>query len=155
MKHLLVILITFLAFGYSVSLIEYYCGFGGDYCGQSTTDDTHQSASIIVLAFANINTDGTVVLDTANYPVSLVNKWQSQGKKVLISIGGQNAIWTRIFANSTTMQTAISSIAGILSSTTLDGVDLDIENYITDPNIVAAWINSVKAATGKFLTVAP
>ena len=88
-----------MAFVSSVPLVEYYCTFGANFCGQSTTDDTHASASIIILAFANINPDGTVVNDVANYPTSLVSKWQSQGKKVLISIGGANAIWTYIFAN--------------------------------------------------------
>jgi hypothetical protein len=53
------------------------------------------------------------------------------------------------------MQTAITSIADILSVNKLDGIDLDIENYITDPKIVATWISNLKAATGSFLTIAP
>lgn len=152
----LVLFLTFLAAASAIPLIEYYCTFGGDFCGQSNTDDTHPSASIIILAFANILTNGTVINDDANYPTDLVNKWQSQQKSVLISIGGQNAIWTYVFANSTTMTNAINSINTILYSNNLDGVDLDIENYVTDPNIVAQWISKLKASIGnKIITVAP
>ena len=139
-----------------VPLIQYYCGYGGDYCGQSTTDDTHTSASIIVLAFADINTDGTVVIDEPNHPTELVAKWQSQGKKVLLSIGGANAMWAYLFATSTSMQLGTTSIANLVSKFNFDGIDLDIEYYNTDPTIVASWIHTLKAAIGgKYLTIAP
>ena len=66
----------------------FYCGFGGDYCGQSNTDDVNAKASIVILAFANTNNDGTISVDTSNYPTSLVNKWKGAGKKVILSVGG-------------------------------------------------------------------
>ena len=31
----------------------FYCGFGGDYCGQSSSDDINPSAKFVILAFAN------------------------------------------------------------------------------------------------------
>lgn len=52
----------------SVPLAEYYCGFSTIYCGQSTSDDTNINASLIILAFANIQPNGSVIMDTANYP---------------------------------------------------------------------------------------
>jgi hypothetical protein len=61
----------------SAPLAEYYCGFSGNFCGQSTTDDTNSNASAIILAFANIASNGSIILDTANYPCSLVAKWQA------------------------------------------------------------------------------
>jgi hypothetical protein len=52
-------------------------------------------------------------MDTANYPCTMVQKWQSQGKKVFLSIGGAGGTWTSIFTpNGTTI--AINSIVDIL-----------------------------------------
>lgn len=75
MKLILVTLLVILAS--SAPLAEYYCGFSLNFCGQSTTDDTNANSSLIMLAFANIASNGSVVMDTANYPCALVQKWQS------------------------------------------------------------------------------
>lgn len=49
----------------------------------------------------------------------------------------------------------IESIQQILSQTTLDGVDLDIEQYTFSPATVASFINQLKTAIrGKYLTIA-
>jgi len=50
-------------FGISFSTSIFYCGFGGDFCGQSKTDDVNPSTDIIILAFANTKPDGSVVMD--------------------------------------------------------------------------------------------
>jgi hypothetical protein len=57
-------------------LAVYYCGFSGSFCGQSTQDDTNINATLIILAFANIQSNGTVYIDTDHYPCDLVGKWQ-------------------------------------------------------------------------------
>ena len=46
----------------------FWCGFGGDFCGQSTTDDVNPKATHVILAFANTNAaDGSVYVDTAHW----------------------------------------------------------------------------------------
>ena len=44
-------------------LSMFYCGFGNDFCGQSSNDDVNKVATNVILAFVNTNTDGTVTLD--------------------------------------------------------------------------------------------
>jgi chitinase len=100
----------------------------------------------VILAFANSNSDGSLSIDTANWPTSLIKNWQASGKKVIISVGGQNGNWPVIFANP---QNFINSVQSILTTYNLDGVDLDIENYNTNPQTVALTINSLRAAIGK------
>lgn len=41
----------------------FYCGFSGDYCGQSKINDVHPTIDTIILAFANTLPDGKVVVD--------------------------------------------------------------------------------------------
>jgi len=75
----------------------FYCGFGGDFCGHSDTDDVNPKSAIVILAFANTQSDGSIIVDSGNYPTALVSKWQSSGKKVLLSVGGQNGNWGVVF----------------------------------------------------------
>jgi hypothetical protein len=87
MKTVVILLVLAISI-YSLPLAEYYCGFSSNFCGQSTTDDTNANSSLIILAFANIQSNGSVLVDMANYPCTLVQQWQSEGKKVFLSIGG-------------------------------------------------------------------
>lgn len=41
----------------------FYCGFGGDFCGQSKIDDVNQYSDFVILAFANTKADGSVEVD--------------------------------------------------------------------------------------------
>jgi hypothetical protein len=41
----------------------FYCGFSGDYCGQSKINDVNPNIDTIILAFANTKPDGTVIVD--------------------------------------------------------------------------------------------
>jgi hypothetical protein len=75
----------------------FYCGFGGNYCGQSNTNDVNNKAAIVILAFANTKSDGSISVDESNFPTSLVSGWKSQGKSVVLSVGGQNGHWSVIF----------------------------------------------------------
>jgi hypothetical protein len=91
-------------------LSMFYCGFSGDYCGQSNTDDVNPGASFVILAFVNTNANGSVTIDDANFPTANVTSWQSNGKKVLISVGGQNGNWANVFATNISISIFISSV---------------------------------------------
>lgn len=49
--------------GASYVLSMFYCGFSGNFCGQSSTDDVNSKSAIVILAFANTNSDGTITVD--------------------------------------------------------------------------------------------
>lgn len=125
-------------------LSMFYCGFSGDYCGQSTIDDVHPSASFVILAFANTQSNGAIIVDEANFPTTNVQKWRSSGKKVVISVGGQNGNWNSIFASSSNIDNFVSSVVKNVDRYQLDGVDLDIESYNAAPNTVADMINQLR-----------
>jgi hypothetical protein len=44
-------------------LSMFYCGFGGEYCGQSTDNDVNDASTNVILAFVNTNPDGSVKVD--------------------------------------------------------------------------------------------
>lgn len=47
----------------------FYCGFSGDFCGQSKINDVHPSISTVILAFGNTLPDGKVIVDDDfNFP---------------------------------------------------------------------------------------
>lgn len=151
---LLLIIGAFYAQAFDVSI--FYCGFGGDYCGQSSTDDVHPHASFVILAFANTNTDGSVSIDDANFPIDLVAAWQASGKQVFISVGGQNGNWAYVFASGDTINNFVVSLTAVVEKYGLDGVDLDIESYMATPRTVANAIIQLKAALGsKLIIVSP
>lgn len=158
MKLHLCLLITlgiFTASAYDLSM--FYCGFGGNFCGQSTDDDVHPKTTTVILAFVNTQPDGSVLADDANFPTTLINKWHASGKKVIISVGGQNGNWPNVFANSTTTANFIAALKGIVDKYNLDGVDLDIENYLATPRTVANMIINLRATLGtsKLIIVSP
>lgn len=137
-------------------LSMFYCGFGSDYCGQSTTDDVNSKASIVILAFANILKNGSIQVDQTNFPTALQNSWKANNKKVLLSVGGQNVDWTVAFTSNQTISNFISSVVSAVSTYNLDGVDLNIETYNAPPRIVANMIITLKTQlNNKLLTVTP
>ena len=107
-------------------LSMFYCGFGQDFCGQSDDNDVNRLAKYVILAFVNTNPDGTVVMDEDNFPSSFYKEWKSQGKKVIISVGGQNGNWGFIFASQQNINNFVASVKGIIEKWNLDGVDIDI-----------------------------
>lgn len=137
-------------------LVEYWCGFSGDFCGQSTGNDVNAAATHVIMAFANPNPSvpGAIIVDTANWPTALIAQWHAQGKKVLISVGGQNDNWTTIFENPANFA---ASVAQVISTYNLDGVDLDIENGSATPIQVADTINMLRNQVGPdaLITIAP
>jgi chitinase len=86
----------------------------------------HIHAKFVILAFANTQLDGSIIVDDANFPVNLTAGWQSSGKKVVISVGGQNGNWANVFANPTSINNFISTVTAVVTKYGLDGVDLDI-----------------------------
>lgn len=47
----------------------FYCGFSGDFCGQSKINDVHSSINTVILAFANTLPDGQIIVDSdVNFP---------------------------------------------------------------------------------------
>jgi hypothetical protein len=76
MRLLMTLLAAIAVISSSDPVAIYYCGFSGSFCGQSNTDDTNHNTTLVVLAFANILSNGSVVMDTDHYPCSLVAKWQ-------------------------------------------------------------------------------
>lgn len=97
-----------------------------------------------------------MTIDAANFPRAIVDLWQKQGKKVLISVGGQNGNWAWIYANTSSTTAFVNSIVKIVNEYKLDGVDLDIESYLATPRTVANSIIQLKTALGsKLLVVSP
>jgi chitinase len=138
------------------ALSVFYCGFSGDFCGQSRTDDINPKAEFVILAFCNTNIDGTVTIDDVNFPTALVQSWQASGKKVFISVGGQNGNWNYVFSTPANTGNFINSLVSAVQKYGLDGVDLDIESYMATPRTVANAIISLKAALGgKLIIVSP
>jgi len=75
---------------------------------------------------------------------------------VLISVGGQNGNWAWIFASQDSINAFTASVATIITTYNLDGVDLDIESYLATPRTVANTIIQLKDAIGdKLLIVSP
>ena len=112
--------------GASHVLSMFYCGFSGNFCGQSTTNDVNTKSAIIILAFANTQKDGSIIIDSANFPTALVKAWRVKTKKIIISVGGQNGDWNVVFQSDTSVNNFVNSIANYLTQYNLDGVDLDI-----------------------------
>lgn len=60
---LLFVLSCLIIAGLSYKNAVFYCGFSGDYCGQSKINDVHPTISTVILAFANTIPNGKVVVD--------------------------------------------------------------------------------------------
>ena len=140
----------------SYTLSMSYCGFGKDFCGQSSTDDVATKASFVILAFANILNNGSIEVDSNNFPINLQYSWKNNGKKVLLSVGGQNVDWDTAFTNTQNTNNFINSVIDAVNKYNLDGVDLNIETYKIPPRTVANMIISLKTKlNNKLLTLAP
>lgn len=139
------------------TLSMFYCGFGKDFCGQSSTNDVSTKASFVLLAFANILNNGSIEVDRNNFPTNLQYSWKNSNKKVLLSVGGQNVDWDVAFTNTQNTNNFINSVYDAVTKYNLDGVDLNIETYKIPPRTVANMIISLKTklTNNKLLTVTP
>lgn len=154
-KFLTLLCLVALASSYSLSL--FWCGFSGEYCGQSNQiNDVNPKADFISLAFANINTDGSVRVDDANFPKTFVTNWRNNNKKVFLAVGGQSGNWSFAFATNQSASLFAKSLATAITTYNLDGVNLDIEYYQATPRMVANTIKDLKGRLGKkLLLVSP
>lgn len=123
---ILPIMMAIISNAYAFKNSMFYCGFSGDYCGQSKTNDVHPSISTVILAFVNTLPDGKVVIDAENYPAAVAEEWRRSGKEIIRPVGGQNGNWAYVFANENSITNFINSLADIVQKFKLDGVDLDI-----------------------------
>lgn len=132
---------------------EYWCGFSGSYCGQSTGNDVNAAATHVIMAFANTNQNGSIAVDS-DFPTALVQSWQNAGKVVTLSVGGENVSWTTVFANTNTFALSVQQAVAQYG---LNGVDLDIENGTATPQQVADAINLLRQYLGEsaVVTIAP
>jgi len=135
----------------------FYCGFSGEFCGQSSINDVNDKASIVLLAFANILSNGSILVDAQNFPNSLITQWKSSGKKVMISVGGYHGIWRHAFTSQQNTNNFVNSIYQCLITYNLDGIDLNIESYQATPRQVANMIIQLKKLIGyqRLLIVSP
>lgn len=133
---------------------EYWCGFGGSYCGQSTGNDVNAAATHVIMAFANTNENGSIAVDSSDFPTALVQGWQNAGKVVTLSVGGANVSWTTVFSNTNTFALSVQQA---VTQYGLNGVDLDIENGTATPQQVADAINLLRQYLGEsaVITIAP
>ncbi len=66
MKKILIFTLIFLLAICSVGCFKnamFYCGFGGDFCGQSKINDVYSTIDTVILAFANTIPSGKAIVD--------------------------------------------------------------------------------------------
>lgn len=85
--------------------------------------------------------------------------WKASGKKVLISVGGQNGNWGNVFQTAGGITNFATTIRNIVGEYHLDGVDLDIESFEQTSTETAELIIEVKKKIqqlgNKLLVVSP
>lgn len=85
--------------------------------------------------------------------------WKNSGKKVILSVGGQNGNWAVVFASEANRANFITTVTNAIKKYNLDGVDLDLESYSVAPRIVAQTIidlkKSIMTLGRKLLIVSP
>lgn len=141
-------------------MTAYYCGFGGNFCGESYNDDVNPRASIVILAYADIAPNGEIIIDAVNFPKAQFTNWKNTGKKVFLSIGGHKSDWTYVHSSETNRANFVKSTTEAVRIYGLDGIDFDIEaNYNAPPKQVAITINELKKSISvlgkKYISVSP
>lgn len=124
--------------------------------------------TIIAVAFANAdpNNPGGVTFSidsglssalggyTAAQFTSDIGTLHSQGKKVIISVGGQNG--TISVSDATSAANFANSVFGLMQTYGFDGVDIDLENGINPTYMTSALQQlSAKAGSSLIITLAP
>ncbi|MFJ8107170.1 chitinase [Streptomyces sp. NPDC096132] len=126
--------------------------------------DVSSQYDIIAVAFADATTTPGAVtfnLDSAGLGGYTVDQFkadikakQAAGKKVIVSVGGQNGT---VSINDTTSATNFAnSVYSLMQTYGFDGVDIDLENGLNATYMTQALRSlSSKAGTGLILTMAP
>jgi chitinase len=78
----------------------------------------------------------------------------SRGKKVVVSVGGQNG--TVSVGDSTAASNFASSVFGLMQAFGFDGVDIDLENGV-NPDVMSSSLHTLRASAGSglIITMAP
>ena len=119
---------------------------------------------IIAVAFADATTTPgavTFTLDSAGLGGYTVDQFkadirakQAAGKKVIVSVGGQNG--TVSVSDSTSAANFANSVYGLMQTYGFDGVDIDLENGLNATYMSQALRSlAAKAGPGLVLTMAP
>jgi chitinase len=124
--------------------------------------------TIIAVAFANANPNSpggvTFSIDSglssalggysSSQFISDINTLHSQGKKVIISVGGQNG--TISVSDATSAANFANSVYSLMQQYGFDGVDIDLENGINVTYMTSALQQlSSKAGSSLIITLAP
>ncbi len=140
-------------------------GYWQDFCNGATVQklsDVNSAYDIIAVAFAtSTTTPGAVTfgLDSClNYSDAQfkadIAAAHSAGKKVIISVGGQNG--TISVSDSASATNFANSVHALMQTYGFDGVDIDLENGI-NPTYMAQALHSLSsmAGSGLIVTMAP
>lgn len=86
--------------------------------------------------------------------ISDIATLHSQGKKVIISVGGQNG--TISVSDATSAANFANSVFGLMQTYGFDGVDIDLENGL-NPTFMSSALEQLsgKAGSGLIITLAP
>ncbi len=90
-------------------------------------DSTLLRLDVACFAFATIQNDFTVKLESPSVLMTLARRCRQLGVKVLISFNGKHDTYSRMVSQKSTREVFISSVMGIVEEYGLDGVDNDWE----------------------------
>jgi chitinase len=140
-------------------------GYWQDFCNGATVQkltDVNSQYDIIAVAFANATTTPGAVsfaLDSClNYSDAQfkadIQTLHAAGKKVIISVGGQNG--TISVSDSSSATNFADSVHSLMQTYGFDGVDIDLENGI-NPTYMSQALDSLSslAGSGLIITMAP
>ena len=142
-------------------------GYWQDFVNGATPirlSDVNSSYTIIAVAFANAdpaNPGGvTFGIDsglssalggyTSAQFINDIATLHSQGKKVIISVGGQNG--TISVSDSTSATNFANSVYGLIKQYGFDGVDIDLENSL-NPTYMTSALQQISSMVGSNLIV--
>jgi chitinase len=146
------------------ALVGYWHNFNNG-SGVIRLADVDNSWDVIVIAFADDVGNGTVafnldpVLNKAQFIADVAAR-RAQGKKVVLSFGGQNGTVT--LNNATNVANFVNSTAAIMNEYGFDGIDIDLEsgaNVLWGAPVIGNIVTAVKQLKQSFpnlyLSMAP
>lgn len=146
------------------ALVGYWHNFNNG-SGIIRLADVDNAWDVIVIAFADDVGNGTVafnldpVLNKAQFIADVAAK-RAQGKKIVLSFGGQNGTVT--LNNATNVANFVNSTAAIMNEYGFDGIDIDLEsgaNVLWGTPVIGNLVTAVKqlkqAFPNLYLSMAP